>query len=92
MAYDEISRDINLDYFIDLCGGNIFEALEKARELGTITICVSYVGLERRLIHKFLELGYTGGAIAEMLGVNKKRVQRIKRKLNDVNKKATADN
>lgn len=79
MAYNEFSRDINLDYFIDICGGNIFQALEKARELGSITIYVSKVGLERRLIHKFLDLNYSTNKISAMLNVSRKRVAQTKR-------------
>lgn len=74
-------RESNADILIDLCGGNIFETIERARHYQGIKVTVSLKTLERMAVKKFLSLGFKPDIIAQALDISTERVEYINKRI-----------
>jgi hypothetical protein len=77
MAYSKIAQEANAQALIDLCGGNIFDAIERSKKYSGSKLFVATKTLERMAVKKMAIVGYTVEQISEMLSINKNRVERI---------------
>lgn len=86
MPFCEESREINADILIDICGGNIFETIKRGKFYNGITINISVKTLERRLIDKLLDLGWSVQSVADATNININRIKNRKRRLDEKNR------
>lgn len=80
MGYNKNTLSMNVEILIDLCGGNLFETLHKARRYERIKINITKKTLEREIVKKLIDLGWKNIAICEALGVLPNTVSKIRGK------------
>lgn len=79
-------REANLVLMLDIFQGDVFAALNKAREHNKLTITMSAMSLERLVIELLLNIGWTEIQISAAISTEKRvvgigRVRRIKNEI-----------
>lgn len=80
MAFDKLSREINGDIFIEICGNNLFNALKIARKYNKIKIEITLKKFEAIICDRLISLGWSDTAISEALEIQKARVKTRRKK------------
>lgn len=75
MAYDETMQQLNADIFVEICGGNIFNALKIAKKYPNLEIQITLKKFERIICDKLIKQGWSDENIAKALNIYKQRVK-----------------